>query len=78
MNVAVTFVFEFKVILHVLAPLQPPPLQPMKTESADGVAVNVNEEPAIAVSLQSIPQLIPAGELETAPVPDPFFAIANV
>lgn len=40
-NVAVTEVAEVIVTVHVPVPLQPPPLQPAKVESAAGDAVSV-------------------------------------
>ena len=47
------------------------PLHPPKEEPAAGVAFNVTCVPAGKVSVQFVPQLIPAGVLVTAPVPAP-------
>lgn len=43
-----------------------------------GVAVSVATVPLAKDSLQSIPQLIPAGELVTVPVPDLLTAKSKV
>jgi hypothetical protein len=47
------------------------PLQPVKTEFAFGVAVSVTEVPAVKFPEQVEVQLIPDGELVTAPPPVP-------
>ena len=53
------------------------PDHPAKVDPASGVAVNVTEEPDLNVSLQSVPQAIPAGELVTVPEPVPDLATVS-
>jgi len=43
----------------------------MKIESTAAVAVNVTVVPVLYVSVQSVPQLIPAGLDDTTPLPTP-------
>jgi hypothetical protein len=78
LNVAVTVTLLTTVTVHGAVPLQPPPLQPAKVEPAAGAAVNVTVVPTGYVSLQSVPQLIPAGELLTVPDPAPSFVTVSV
>jgi hypothetical protein len=70
------FVAAVTVTTHVrLFPVQPPPLQPAKEEIPSAAAVNVTsvfcgyvaEQPVVAPDAQ----LIPAGLLDTFPVPVP-------
>src|SRR5207253_3581355 len=56
---------------HDPVPEQPPPAQPVKVEPAAGVAVNVTVVPLAKLAEQVAPQLIPAGELVTVPLPVP-------
>ena len=60
-------------------PVQAPP-QPAKLEPKAGVAVRVTTAFWVKDALQVAPQLMPAGLLETVPVPDPVFVMlsANV
>ena len=58
---------------QVPAPAQPPPFQPVKTEPASAVAVNVTRVPPGYVPVQSPPQVIPAGFEVTVPVPVPSY-----
>ena len=44
-------------------------LQPEKVEPVDGVAVKVTETPELNEALQVVPQLMPAGDEDTVPVP---------
>jgi hypothetical protein len=57
-NVAVTFALSFKVIVHGVVPVQPPPLQPAKVDPASGFAVSVTVLPSAneTVSLQAVRQ----------------------
>ena len=51
--------------------LQPVPLQPAKVEPDAGVAVRVTTVPLLKLAEQALPQLMPAGELVTVPLPVP-------
>lgn len=73
LNVAVTDLAASMVTVQVPVPEQAP-LQPTKTELAVGVAVRVTWVPASKVAEQVAPQLIPAGEEMTVPLPVPLFA----
>jgi hypothetical protein len=77
LKVAVTDVLAFTVSIQTPVPVQTPPLQPVKTESADGVAVRVTIVPSLKNSEQSLPQLIPAGLLITVPLPLPALIIVS-
>src|SRR5207244_814751 len=70
-KVAVTVVAAETVTTHDPVPEQPPPAQPVKVEPAAGVAVNVTVVPLAKLAEQVAPQLIPAGELVTVPLPVP-------
>ena len=67
-KVAVTLVLPFIVTVHVLAKSpHPPPFQPKKPQLVAGLAVNVTCAPGLKFALHVEPQLIPDGELVTAP-----------
>jgi hypothetical protein len=70
-NVAFTVFAESIVTTHVPVPEQPPPDQAVKTDPESAVAVSVTVCCAGKLSVQSLGQLIPEGELATFPVPDP-------
>ena len=70
-NVAVTEVAAFIVTVQEPEPVQPPPLQPVNVEPAAGVAVKVTAVPLANAAEQVAPQEMPAGALETVPVPAP-------
>ncbi len=70
-KVAVQDVAAFKVTEPVL---QPVPLQPVKVEPDAGVAVRATTVPLLKVAEQVVPQLMPAGELVTVPLPLPDLA----
>ena len=55
---------------HVPVPVQAPD-QPPKLELLSGTAVKVTSVPDVYTSVQSDPQLMPAGEEVTMPVPVP-------
>ena len=67
-NVAVTDCTLFIVTVQVPVPVQAP-LQPKKTDPPAGDAVKVTLEPVAKLVLHVAPQLMPAGALETMPVP---------
>jgi len=48
------------VTAHGAVPVQPPPLQPMKTDPVAGVAVSVTSVPLAKLAVQVVPQSIPA------------------
>jgi hypothetical protein len=70
LKVAVTDVFTLIVTLQVVVPLHAPP-HPAKVEPPVGVAVSVTSVPSSNVPTHCEPQLMPAGELVTVPVPLP-------
>lgn len=57
--------------VQALVPVQVPPLQPVKTEPAVGVAVSVTVVPLLMFALQVPGQLMPPTLLVTDPVPAP-------
>jgi hypothetical protein len=78
MNVAVTEVAALTATVQVPAPVQPPPLQPVNVEPAEGAAVKVITVPLVKAWEQDAPQEMPAGELVTAPEPFPDFVTVSV
>jgi predicted acyltransferase len=62
-----TVVAEVTVTVHVLVPVQPPPLQPAKVYPLAAVAVSVTCVPFAKFPLQVWGQLIPDGLLVTVP-----------
>src|SRR5438552_1416454 len=70
-KVAVTVVAALRVTVQVPVPEHPPPLQPLKVEPAAGLAVSVTAVPLVKLAEQVAPQVIPAGELVTVPLPVP-------
>jgi len=68
-NVAVTVVAAETVTVQAPVPAQP--VQPVKVEPAAGVAVSVTAVPLAKLAEQVAPQVIPAGELVTVPLPVP-------
>src|SRR5687768_785342 len=70
-NVAVTVVAAVIVTTHVVfTPLQPPPVQPLKTDPVAGAAVRVTIVPE-SYSLHPAPHAVPVGAGVTVPVPVP-------
>jgi hypothetical protein len=70
-KLAVTVLATFIVTVQVLAvPVQAPD-QPLKVEPADAAAVNLTPAFLVKLALQVTPQLMPAGELVTVPLPVP-------
>jgi hypothetical protein len=76
-KVAVTVVAAVTVTAQVPVPVQPPPDQLVKLEPADGEAVRVTAVPWPTVSVQSAPQLMPAGDDVTVPAPVPTLVTIN-
>ena len=70
MKEAETVTGEFIVIVHVPVPEHAPD-HPAKYEFLLGVAVSVTFTPALYVSEQTEPQLIPSGNEAMVPVPVP-------
>ncbi len=70
-KVAVTVVAAVMFTVQEPVPEQPPPLQLEKVEPVAGVAVRVTALPLGKLAEQLVPQLIPAGELVTVPLPVP-------
>ena len=65
-------------MVHEPVPVQPPPLQPAKTDPEEGIAVSVTLVPPENDREQVVPQLIPLGLLVTVPLPLPFFVTWSV
>ena len=70
-DVAVTVVAAVITTVHVPVPVHPPPDQPVKVELTNGAAVSTTLVPWLYVSVQSPPQLMPAGLLVTVLEPVP-------
>ena len=51
--------------------VQPVPLHPAKVDPDAGVAVKATTAPLLKLAEQVVPQLMPAGELVTVPLPVP-------
>ena len=71
LKVAVTVVAAETVTVQAPVPEHPPPLQPVKVEPAAAVAVRVTAVPLVKLAEQVAPQVMPAGELVTVPLPVP-------
>jgi hypothetical protein len=70
-NMAVTVVAADRETMHGPVPEQPPPLHPKKVEPVVATAESVTLLALGKLPVQVEPQLIPAGELVTVPVPTP-------
>jgi len=72
----------FRAKAQVLVPVQAmspePPLQPTKVDPFAGAAVNTIEVPILNDALQVEPQLIPAGDEVTVPLPLPALVTVTV
>ena len=58
--------------------MQPAPLHPAKVEPSAAVAVKATTEPLAKLAEHAVGQLIPAGALDTVPVPVPASFTVNV
>src|SRR5438093_11114879 len=76
-KLAVTAVAAETVTVQDPVPVQPPPLQPMKTELAPGVAVSTTTVPLAKLAVQAAPQLMSPGVPVTVPVPAPLGLTVN-
>ncbi len=79
-KVARTLVAAFIVTRQVPVPEQSPPDQPVKVEPLAAEAVSVTEVPEAKLKLaegQLVPQLMPAGEEVTVPLPEPPFEMVS-
>src|SRR5207244_7459975 len=74
----VAVVAAVSVTVQEVAPVQPPPLHPVKAEPAAGVAVSVTSVPVRYVPEQSVPHVIPAGVLATVPLPAPLLVTVRM
>src|SRR5206468_6210020 len=70
-KVAVTVAAADIVTVQGPVPVQPPPLQPAKTELALGVAASATTVPLAKLAVQAAPQLMSPGMPVTVPVPPP-------
>jgi hypothetical protein len=68
-NVADTLFAALMVTTQLPVPLQAPP-QPVKLQPLAGASFSVTCLPLAKLALQVEPQLMPVGELLTAPLPD--------
>lgn len=71
LNVAVTARAAVMETVHVVAEPEQAPLHPANTEPDTGAAVNVTEAPLLNAKLHNVPQLMPAGDEVTVPLPLP-------
>jgi hypothetical protein len=78
LKLAVTVTEELVANAHGPVPVHPPPDQPSNTEPLPAAALNVTSVPGATVMAHDEPQLMPAGELVTVPLPVPDFVTATV
>jgi len=78
LKVALTVTLLLIWTVQVPVPVQPPPLQPAKTDPAAGTAVSVTVVPPENDREQVVPQLMPLGLLVTLPLPVPFLGTWSV
>jgi len=76
-KIAVTVVLAVNTVVHVPVPLQPPPLQPEKTEPVFGTALRKTVRFWMTTPEQVVPQLIPPGDDVTVPPPVPVLTIVT-
>ena len=75
---AVTVVSAVTVTTHVPVLFVHAPAQPVKREPDAAVAVNVTPVPMLYFSVQSVPHVMPVGELLTVPTPIPLLITVSV
>jgi hypothetical protein len=63
--------------VQAAVPEHPPPLQPENVDPVDGAAVSVTDVPSRNDALQVEPQSMPAGLLDTVPLPVPVFTTSS-
>jgi len=78
LKVAVTVIFLSIFTAQEPVPVQPPPLQPAKTDPEADTAVSVTVVPFENDPEQVVPQLMPLGLLVTVPLPVPFLVTLSV
>jgi hypothetical protein len=76
LNVAVTARAAVMDVVQVPVPVHAP-LQPANVEPLAAAAVSVTDVPLAKLALQVEPQLTPAGDEVTVPVPEPAFVTVN-
>src|SRR5207247_3948782 len=76
-KLAVTVVAAETVTVQDPVPVQPPALQPAKTELVPGVAVSTTTVPLAKLAVQAAPQLMSPGVPVTVPVPAPLGLTVN-
>jgi hypothetical protein len=76
-KVAVTDAAAFSVTAQLPVPVQPAPDHPANIEVTDGATVRVTRVPAAKLAAQVAPQLMPAGDEVTVPVPVPAGTTVN-
>ena len=70
-KVTVTAVAAATATVQVLPDVLPHPVQLVNVDPVSGVAVRTTDVPDPTLNEQVVPQLMPAGELTTVPVPEP-------
>jgi hypothetical protein len=78
LNVAVTVWAAVIVTEHPPVPVQPAPLQPANVDPSAAAAVSATTAPLAKLAEHVVGQLIPAGALDTTPVPVPASFTARV
>ena len=76
LKAAVTEALAARLTVQVPVPVQAPD-HPAKEDPVLGVAVSVTAVELEKLALHVVPQLMPAGELETVPVPAPLVATVS-
>src|SRR3954469_3274962 len=77
-NVAVTVVSPVSSTVHDPVPKHPPPDQPVKAFPGSAAGVSVTDWPSSKRAEQIAPQVMPAGEELTPPLPTPSLTTSRV